>query len=164
MTDFLHAKTAQCQAPGVLQTPPLLVTCMSPPSLPFSKSFPCWVCGWMLGQELGETNSPHASGENSLLKPKLLKLSSNFYFLWGRNWPKQHVFFFKLSAFDFPRAADPSCDGRGGAMAGDVVSAISPYHPCLCGAGPVLGVLGHQLQPCGVGKPLVCWREGTELM
>lgn len=36
--------------------------------------------------------------------------------------------------------------------------------PCLCGAGPVLGVLGHQLQPCGVGKPLVCWREGTELM
>lgn len=93
MTDFLHAKTAQCQAPGVIQTPSLLVTCMSPPSLPFSKSFPCWVCGWMLGQELGETNSPHASGENSLLKPKLLKLSSNFYFLWGRNWPKQLVFF-----------------------------------------------------------------------
>lgn len=47
---------------------------------PFSAGFQHW--------ELGQANPLQASDEISPVKPKLLELSSSFYFLWGRSWLK----------------------------------------------------------------------------
>lgn len=73
--------------------PPTMGTCngvfsLLCPSCPSPSPFPAEFHGWELGQERGETNPPRAPGEISLVKPKLLKLSSSFCFLWGRSWPK----------------------------------------------------------------------------
>lgn len=47
---------------------------------PFSAGFQHW--------ELGQANPLQASDEISPVKPKLLELSSSFYFLWGGSWLK----------------------------------------------------------------------------
>lgn len=85
-------RVVQCGAPGELQQPPL---CPPPPPWahamvfsPFSAPSPFPAAFRGFHQEGGETNPPRAPGEISLVKPKLLKLSSNFYFLWGRSWLK----------------------------------------------------------------------------
>lgn len=84
---LLHAESYRCGLQEGYSNPLCHPTCPSP------SPFPAGFCGCELGQERGDTNPPRAPGQISLIKPKLLMLSCNFYFLRGQSWLKQPFFF-----------------------------------------------------------------------
>lgn len=65
--------------------PPLSPRAHLCPFCPLLSPVPARFCGWQLGQERGDTNPLCTPGKISVVNPKLLKLSSKFYFLWGRS-------------------------------------------------------------------------------
>lgn len=129
--DFLlRAELSRCGARVELQQPPL------PP--PFSESFPGQV-SWLGARSGARRHKPtpgprrDKSGQTQIAKAQL-----QFLFPVGKELAKVtfFFFFFKFSACNFPRTADPSCDrSRGGA------------------AGARCGITGLSSRAGAVGKP-----------
>lgn len=104
------------------------------------------------------------SGQTQIAKAQL-----QFLFPVGKELAKVAWFFFKLSAFDFPRTADPSCDGAVvGPLLRDVVSALITLllvwgrAPSCPWSRVCWDPSSTRLQPLGGGKPCVLSEGGQQ--